>query len=605
MVTGRPETVTALWVAPSHVEFEGALADRGVDLVHASDREQALARATSESIDAAVVDGAMAEALDTVADLTEATTLPVVSLVPAGLDDENDYVTAALDGGAAATVATRAPAAIANHLHRAVRHAADRQDAHLLEQLLSGLHVESGDTIFFKDEHSRFVRVSESKAVEVGESREEVRGKSDFDYMSEAEARKRYEDEQEIMATGEPLFGTEERIVTADGDVRWYRVTKLPRRNEDGDIVGTYGLSRDITELKQLEETLSELEAVIDRVPVWLLAVDADGEVTWANEPAAARLLDDGDLVGRSFETLTSGGPLSSDFRDRYERAVDALLEEQEPGGDPPDSTVDRGTTERHVSHEVPLELPDGERRFCDVHARLLPLADGEFNGTVLAFHDVTTQVEQERELERQYERLERLVHTISHDLRNPLQVATGHIDIAAEQYDSDLIDRAADAVDRMDVLVDELLTMAREGRELDDPEPVSLSDVVRAAWQPFADESATLTVAGDATLQADRSRLRRLFENTFRNAVEHGGPDVTVTVGPMADGEGFFVADDGPGIPESDREDVLEFGFSTSDEGTGFGLAIVDEIARAHGWDVTVTESEAGGARFEFEPAS
>jgi signal transduction histidine kinase len=78
----------------------------------------------------------------------------------------------------------------------------------------------------------------------------------------------------------------------------------------------------------------------------------------------------------------------------------------------------------------------------------------------------------------------------------------------------------------------------------------------------------------------------------------------VTVTVGDLADDAGFFVADDGPGIPPDERETVFEAGHSTAPDGTGFGLAIVDGIADAHGWTVRVTDSATGGARFEFSTA-
>ena len=98
--------------------------------------------------------------------------------------------------------------------------------------------------------------------------------------------------------------------------------------------------------------------------------------------------------------------------------------------------------------------------------------------------------------------------------------------------------------------------------------------------------------------LQADATRLRQLLENLFRNSVDHGGEDVTITVGTLADG--FYVADDGPGIPEAERDQVFESGYSTNRDGTGFGLAIVEEIAAGHGWEITVTEGVEGGARFE-----
>jgi signal transduction histidine kinase len=91
-------------------------------------------------------------------------------------------------------------------------------------------------------------------------------------------------------------------------------------------------------------------------------------------------------------------------------------------------------------------------------------------------------------------------------------------------------------------------------------------------------------------------------------DAVEHGAADaadLTVTVGPLADGPGFAVADDGRGIPESNRDEVLEHGVSIDEDGTGLGLSIVRTIADAHGWSVTVGEGESGGARFVFRPES
>ncbi|MFB6197903.1 MAG: sensor histidine kinase, partial [Halobacteriaceae archaeon] len=109
----------------------------------------------------------------------------------------------------------------------------------------------------------------------------------------------------------------------------------------------------------------------------------------------------------------------------------------------------------------------------------------------------------------------------------------------------------------------------------------------------------ATLNTDTPGVIRADRSRLKQVLENLIRNAVEHGGDGVTVSVGAM-DG-GFYVADTGPGIPETEREEIFEAGYSTTADGTGFGLKIAEQIAEAHGWEITVTESEQGGTRFEF----
>lgn len=101
-------------------------------------------------------------------------------------------------------------------------------------------------------------------------------------------------------------------------------------------------------------------------------------------------------------------------------------------------------------------------------------------------------------------------------------------------------------------------------------------------------------------TVEADPNRLRQVFENLYRNAVEHGGPDVTITVGSVHPGRGFFVEDDGEGIPEDIRDEVVDPGFTSREGGNGFGLAIVSGIVRAHDWEIVVTEGSEGGARFE-----
>jgi signal transduction histidine kinase len=151
-------------------------------------------------------------------------------------------------------------------------------------------------------------------------------------------------------------------------------------------------------------------------------------------------------------------------------------------------------------------------------------------------------------------------------------------------------------------------------------PDRVPLGELVEEAWGYVDTPAADLAVEGPLpTVAGDRSRLIQLFENLFRNAVEHGGEDVTVSVGPLSDdrtggggadgdgtADGVFVEDDGAGIPPADREAVFDHGFSTGDQGTGYGLSIVADIVRAHGWSVTATDGRDGGARFEvvFEPA-
>ncbi|WP_336136422.1 sensor histidine kinase [Natronomonas amylolytica] len=207
-----------------------------------------------------------------------------------------------------------------------------------------------------------------------------------------------------------------------------------------------------------------------------------------------------------------------------------------------------------------------------------------------------------ERELERQNERLERFTHIVSHDLRNPLTVAAGRLELARQDGDSEHLDAMETALERMETLIDELLALARQEQTIDDTDWVSLSMVANNAWATVDTKAATLQVDDDdLTVKADSGRLQQLFENLFRNAIDHAGEDVTVRVGGLSDTAGFYVADTGPGIPEAERDDVFTYGYSTAEDGTGFGLAIVSEIAEAHGWEITLTDSEEGGTRFEI----
>jgi signal transduction histidine kinase len=186
----------------------------------------------------------------------------------------------------------------------------------------------------------------------------------------------------------------------------------------------------------------------------------------------------------------------------------------------------------------------------------------------------------------------------VSHDIRNPLSVAQARTDLARGECDSDHLADVERAHDRIETLIEDLLTLTREGSDVTDPELVALGDIVDGCWAIVETADATLVSEADRTVSADRSRLKQLFENLIRNAVDHGGSAVTVTVSELSDG--FYLADDGPGIPADTRDEVFEPGFSTRDEGTGFGLSIVHEIVEAHGWEIEVAESAAGGARFE-----
>jgi len=264
---------------------------------------------------------------------------------------------------------------------------------------------------------------------------------------------------------------------------------------------------------------------------------------------------------------------------------------------------------------EITIECKDGTTVPCENQIALLPRDHDEFGGTVGVIRDITERKKRERELERQNERLEAFASIVSHDLPNPLSVAQGYLDIVAERVgESDALNNVRDALDRMEDIIGDVLALARHGQTVTETQQVTLRGVAEDAWSTVSTGDATLEIADSGPLAADRSRLLRQLENLFRNSIQHGAADVTIRVGlldqsaPDADDQdgparstGFYVEDDGPGMPEEIREHAFESSFTTSDEGLGIGLWVVREVASAHGWTVEATESDSGGARFEF----
>ncbi|MDS0282618.1 ATP-binding protein [Haloarcula onubensis] len=216
-----------------------------------------------------------------------------------------------------------------------------------------------------------------------------------------------------------------------------------------------------------------------------------------------------------------------------------------------------------------------------------------------------------EQELVAHNERLDKFASVVSHDLRNPLEVILGRVAYLREREESEHLAAVERSGRRMEAIIADLLALSRSGQSVDERAPVALTTAARDGWATVETDGATLDVdvPGTVTVEADRTRLLRLFENLFRNAIEHGSTDgrpltVRVSVVETAPGggiAGFAVEDDGVGIPPEARAEVFDHGYTTNADGTGFGLSIVEEIVGAHGWEISVATSELGGARFEI----
>jgi signal transduction histidine kinase len=268
-----------------------------------------------------------------------------------------------------------------------------------------------------------------------------------------------------------------------------------------------------------------------------------------------------------------------------------------------PEDLLSQVTDEDHGEAEVTITVNDQQRHFAVSSSSV---GEAPEQGLIVLLHEITPQKRREQELEatkqsleQTNERLDQFASTVSHDLRNPLNVAQGRLELARSEAESEHLVAVGEAHDRIEALIDDLLSLARQGDVIEEADAVDLATLAEATWQNVATAEATLKPETEQTIRADSARLEELLENLFRNAVEHAGGDVAVTVGDVAGG--FYVADDGPGVPVEERGDVFEAGYSTAADGTGLGLNIANEIAGAHGWEMFITDSEGGGARFEI----
>ncbi|WP_336003002.1 PAS domain S-box protein [Halorientalis halophila] len=386
------------------------------------------------------------------------------------------------------------------------------------------------------------------------------------------------------VETGSSVIESE--VITEDGDRLPFEFRGAPLTGEDGDTVAIAGVARDISDRLAREEELVQYQTIVEAVGDAVYTLDEEGRITFVNDALLSVTgYDESELLGEH---------VSKVMREQDVETATALIAELLESGD-----------RTRATFEMEALTEDGEHIPCEDNMALL-CSDGEFRGTAGVVRDISQRKAREQQLRRQNERLDRFAGVVSHDLRNPLNVILGRVEVARERDDEADLDAIERSALRMERLIDDLLTLARDGQTAGEQEPLDLAAAVRRAWKNVETYDATLQVeAGLGSLLADRDRLASLLENLVRNAVDHGGREVTLTVGPIdgaedGDGSGFYVEDDGDGIPPEDRDRVFDSGYSTASDGTGLGLVIVRDIADAHGWSLRATEGSLGGARFE-----
>ncbi|WP_135805611.1 PAS domain S-box protein [Halorussus marinus] len=437
------------------------------------------------------------------------------------------------------------------------------------------------DAIVIVDGDGEIVRANERVEDVFGYDRRELEGEPVERLMPaefrsrHAEARRAYFEnpERRAMGAGLTLRGRRRDGSTFPVDISLSPMT-------DGGEMRVMAVIRDITERTRLQR---KYRTLLEAAPDAAFVVDADtDEITEVNQQATA-------LVDAPEEKLIGQDRLAL-FPEAHRDQCAELFDREFESGDAVFSRLPDGSPLR-------IETTEGDRVPVEISARTADLDDRRV--VIAMVRDISKRRASERDLKRQLERFKKISEILSHDLRNPLNVAEGHVEFACEHEDVSYLEAVSDAHERMERLIDDTLSIIREGYGAESIESIELASVATECWEHVATADATLRIESDRSIRADPRRISHVFENLFRNAVEHGGSEVSIRVGALADG--FYVEDDGPGVPPEERDDVFDPGFTTTDDGTGLGLDIVAEIADAHGWAIDVVDGRDGGARFEI----
>ena len=447
------------------------------------------------------------------------------------------------------------------------------------------------DLITVVDTEGTITYVSPAVTRVLGYDPEELVGHEGYEFVHPEDQERNAEALETVLSNPSTSKTIEVRFHHADGSWRWIEAT-MQNRLDDDVIDGILVSSRDITERKAYEaeaqKLAEEYEALLNNVEdaIFLINVEADDADTRFEF----------ERLSPSYERQT--GLTTEEVRGQTPREVFG----EDQGAELASNYHRCVNAGKPISYQEELEVDDDARFW---QTKIAPVVSGgEVTRLVGVTRNVTDRVERERQLRQQNERLDEFASVISHDLRNPLGVAQGRATILAEQIESEHLDVLLGNLTRMESIVEDTLTLARQGNTISDTESINLTDIVGKCWANIDTDEAAIEIVDETTFQADPDRLQHVFENLFRNAAEHGGADVTVRVGSHDHG-GIYVEDDGPGIPVEKRDEVLEPGYSSACGGTGFGLTIVKRIVEAHGWALSITDGTDGGARFEIKMAA
>lgn len=483
------------------------------------------------------------------------------------------------------------------------------------EVLLRTLLATLPDSIYFKDRDSRFVLVSRSLLEKFGlEDSSEALGKTDFDFFTEEHASKAFEDEQRLLRTGEPLIDAVEKETWANGRTTWASTTKMCLRDSDGQAIGTFGVTRDITDRMEAENAVKSSEARIRAI----LQNAADGIVTFDEKggiqqmnPAAEQI-----FGYRAEEVFKKGVRGEMTLPRGIMKKILEANETQEGGA----ALEIEGT--RKDGTEFPMELMISEVVLEDRRMFIALIRDiTERKAAERAVNEARKAAEEANQAKSEF------LATMSHEIRTPMNAVIGmtelliNTDLSREQRGyAKLVQQAADSL--LNLLNDILdFSKIEAGKlELDEFE-FRLRDAVGETLQTLSVRASEkgLELAFHIppevpdSLTGDMGRLRQVVVNLVGNAIkftEEGEVVVRLEIESEKDKEvmlHFQVRDTGIGIPKDTQARIFE-SFRQADSsttrrfgGTGLGLAISRQLVELMGGRIWLESEEGKGSTFHF----
>jgi two-component system, sensor histidine kinase and response regulator len=491
------------------------------------------------------------------------------------------------------------------------------QERYLLRSLMDSVP----DSIYYKDSAGRFIRINKALANRFGLADPSyAEGKTDFDFFTPEHAQPAHDDEQQIMRTGQSYVNKEEKETWRDGSMRWVSTTKVPLRDEDGKIIGTFGISRDITYRKQAEESLREnaerLRLIVDTAYDAFVAMDADGKIIdWNPRAEAIFGWTREEAVGRTVaETL-----IPPRFRDDHERGLKRFLATGE--GPLLNNRIEIRALHRD-GREFPAELTIAPIRVGDSFL---------FNAFL---HDITQRKQAEDDLKQAKEAAEAANHAkslflanMSHEIRTPLNAILGMTELVLDtelgSVQREYLTVVQESGDALLTIIGDILDFSKiEAGHLElDPAPFnlceSIPDMVKSlalrAHHKKLELACHLAPDVPETVVGDRARLRQVIVNLLGNAVkftERGEVLLDVSCDQRSDHEAivhFAVTDTGIGIPPEKHKRIFD-AFEQADNtmtrrygGTGLGLAIASRLVSGMGGRIWVDSEVGRGSTFHF----